>query len=123
MAAAIRRLAARQGTHRRVARVRDRAVKIYLSTPNQLARHSTMHLRRVLLGSVFCASALAALSPIAHSQEREAPPVREVQEIPLPGVQGRLDHFTIDLKRKRVIFSGLGNNTVARLLVFEAQTE
>jgi hypothetical protein len=38
--------------------------------------------------------------------------MRQVQEIPLPGVQGRLDHFTLDLKRKRVIFSGLGNNTV-----------
>ena len=71
-----------------------------------------MHLHRTLLGSVFCASALAGLAPIAHAQEREAPPVREVQEIPLPGVQGRLDHFTIDPKRKRVIFSGLGNNTV-----------
>lgn len=43
---------------------------------------------------------------------REAPPLRLVQEIPLPGVQGRLDHFTIDPKRKRVIFSGLGNDTV-----------
>ena len=51
-------------------------------------------------------------------QEREAPPVREVQEIPLPGVQGRLDHFTIDAKRKRVIFSGLGNNTVQVVDVF-----
>jgi DNA-binding beta-propeller fold protein YncE len=44
--------------------------------------------------------------------------VREVQEIPLPGVQGRLDHFTIDAKRKRVIFSGLGNNTVQVVDVF-----
>ena len=77
-----------------------------------------MHLRRILLRSVFCASALAALGPTAHAQEREAPPVREVQEIPLPGVQGRLDHFTIDAKRKRVIFSGLGNNTVQVVDVF-----
>ena len=66
----------------------------------------------VLLRSVLLVSAAAALYPIAQAQEREAPPVREVQEIPLPGVQGRLDHFTIDAKRKRVIFSGLGNNTV-----------
>src|SRR5258707_14542858 len=71
-----------------------------------------MHFRRFLLGSVFCASALAALGPMAIAQEREAPPVREVQEIPLPGVQGRLDPFTIDPKRKRVIFSGLGNDSV-----------
>jgi len=39
-------------------------------------------------------------------------PAREMREIPLPGVQGRLDHFTIDAKRKRVIFSGLGNDSV-----------
>jgi DNA-binding beta-propeller fold protein YncE len=77
-----------------------------------------MHLRRILLGSVFCAGALAALCPMSYAQEREAPPVREVQEIPLPGVQGRLDHFTIDAKRKRVIFSGLGNNSVQVVDVF-----
>jgi DNA-binding beta-propeller fold protein YncE len=70
------------------------------------------------LRSVFFASAVAAMGAIAQAQEREAPPVREVQEIPLPGVQGRLDHFTIDPKRKRVIFSGLGNNTVQVVDVF-----
>jgi hypothetical protein len=64
------------------------------------------------------AAALIALGSIAHAGEREAPPVREVQEIPLPGVQGRIDHFTIDAKRKRVIFSGLGNNSVQVVDVF-----
>jgi DNA-binding beta-propeller fold protein YncE len=49
---------------------------------------------------------------------RESPPLRLVQEIPLPGVQGRLDHFTIDPKRKRVILSALGNNTVEIVDVF-----
>src|SRR5258708_20330809 len=77
-----------------------------------------MHFRRFLLGSVFCASALATLGPMAIGREGEAAPVREVQEIPLPGVQGRLDHFTIDPKRKRVIFSGLGNNSVQVVDVF-----
>ena len=67
---------------------------------------------RLLLRCLVCGSALAALGSIAHAGEREAPPIRAVQEIPLPGVQGRLDHFTIDAKRKRVIFSGLGNNSV-----------
>ncbi len=58
---------------------------------------------------------LVATSPLPRlsgASEREAPPLRLVQEIPLSGVQGRLDHFTLDTKRKRVIFSGLGNNTV-----------
>jgi DNA-binding beta-propeller fold protein YncE len=35
-----------------------------------------------------------------------------VQEIPLPNVGGRIDHFTFDAKRKRVIGAALGNNTV-----------
>ena len=39
-------------------------------------------------------------------------PLRLVQEIPLPNVQGRIDHFTFDAKRKRVISAALGNNTV-----------
>jgi DNA-binding beta-propeller fold protein YncE len=77
-----------------------------------------MRLRPILFRSVICAGALAALASISYAEEREAPPVREVQEIPLPGVQGRLDHFTIDGKRKRVIFSGLGNDTVQVVDVF-----
>ena len=39
-------------------------------------------------------------------------PLLMVQEIPLPGVQGRIDHFTFDAKRKRIITAALGNNTV-----------
>ena len=72
------------------------------------------HLFRCLIA----ACALAAMGSMVFAEEREAPPVREVQEIPLPGIQGRIDHFTIDPKRKRVIFSGLGNNTVQVVDVF-----
>src|SRR5205807_4400674 len=39
-------------------------------------------------------------------------PLLLVQEIPLPNVGGRIDHFTFDAKRKRVIGAALGNNTV-----------
>ena len=80
-----------------------------------------MNPRSHFIRSLVCAAALAALGALgapAHADEREAPPVREVQEIPLPGVQGRIDHFTIDAKRKRVIFSGLGNNSVQIVDVF-----
>lgn len=78
-----------------------------------------MNPHRHSLRSLACAGVLAALGGIAHAaDEREAPPLREVQEIPLPGVQGRIDHFTIDAKRKRVIFSGLGNNSVQIVDVF-----
>src|ERR1700732_1965720 len=72
----------------------------------------------ILLRSMLFVSAVASMGSVAQAEEREAPPLREVQEIPLPGVQGRLDHFTIDAKRKRVIFSGLGNNSVQIVDVF-----
>src|SRR5690242_13445457 len=39
------------------------------------------------------------------------PPLRLVQAIPLPNVAGRIDHFTLDTKRKWVIGSALGNNS------------
>jgi DNA-binding beta-propeller fold protein YncE len=52
----------------------------------------------------------------ARSQDKPNAPDRAplllVQEIPLPNVGGRIDHFTFDAKRKRVIGAALGNNTV-----------
>jgi DNA-binding beta-propeller fold protein YncE len=52
----------------------------------------------------------------ARSQDKPNTPDRAplllVQEIPLPNVGGRIDHFTFDAKRKRVIGAALGNNTV-----------
>jgi len=41
-----------------------------------------------------------------------------IQEIPLPGVQGRIDHFSVDAERERLIFSALGNNTVEIVSLF-----
>jgi DNA-binding beta-propeller fold protein YncE len=56
------------------------------------------------------------LGSIALSQGKpsafERTPMLLVQEIPLPNVGGRIDHFTFDAKRKRVIGAALGNNTV-----------
>src|ERR1700737_5513105 len=53
---------------------------------------------------------------VALSQDqpstRERAPLLLVQQIPLPNVGGRIDHFTFDGKRKRVIGAALGNNTV-----------
>jgi len=53
---------------------------------------------------------------VAVSQDQPSAPQKAplllVQEIPLPNVGGRIDHFTFDAKRKRVIGAALGNNTV-----------
>ena len=51
------------------------------------------------------------LCPVRALAQR-APLVRLVQTISLEGVEGRLDHLSIDLKRERLFVAALGNNTV-----------
>lgn len=48
----------------------------------------------------------------AQSTGRDILPLQLEEQIPVPGVAGRLDHFTADVKRKRLFVSALGNNTV-----------
>src|SRR5712691_3959400 len=59
---------------------------------------------------------LLIFGSVAPSQDQPGTPDRAplllVQQIPLPNVGGRIDHFTFDSKRKRVIGAALGNNTV-----------
>jgi len=65
--------------------------------------------------ATLCLAVLISTS-LAVSQDQpsvpEKSPLLLVQEIPLPNVGGRIDHFTFDAKRKRVIGAALGNNTV-----------
>lgn len=43
---------------------------------------------------------------------RAADPPRLVANIPLPGIDGRIDHMAADLKHDRLFVAALGNNTV-----------
>src|SRR6266403_4212598 len=65
--------------------------------------------------ATFCVTVLI-FGSVALSQDQPSTPDRGplllVQQIPLPNVGGRIDHFTFDGKRKRVIGAALGNNTV-----------
>jgi len=49
---------------------------------------------------------------IAAFLARAEDPLRLFQTIPMPGVAGRIDHLTVDLKRERLFVAALGNNTV-----------
>lgn len=46
------------------------------------------------------------------TESANAGALRLVQAIPLPGVEGRFDHFAIDLQRRHLFVAGLGNNTL-----------
>lgn len=43
-------------------------------------------------------------------QGQESPPLRLVQRIPMPGVQGRLDHLGADISGRRLFVAALGDN-------------
>src|SRR6266853_3844493 len=45
----------------------------------------------------------------AHAQEKT---LKLKQSIPLPGVEGRIDHFALDASGERLFVCALGNNTV-----------
>jgi hypothetical protein len=48
----------------------------------------------------------------ASAGAQEAPALKHLQTIPLPGVKGRFDHFAIDTKGQRLFVAALGNNTL-----------
>lgn len=78
----------------------------------------------VLCGNWFalCAMGVLAISSVGNLQAqtpaRTILPLQLEEQIPVPGVAGRLDHFTADAKRKRLFVSALGNNTVEVIDVF-----
>lgn len=51
------------------------------------------------------------LFPISFAAQN-SPPLLLIQTIPLPKVEGRIDHLDIDLKGERLFVAALGNNTV-----------
>jgi DNA-binding beta-propeller fold protein YncE len=64
---------------------------------------------RFPLGSI--ALLLVLLSPISASAE-DSGPLRLEKEIPLPGVEGRIDHFSADEAGQRLFVAALGNGSV-----------
>ena len=75
-------------------------------------------MKRLLAASAITLAALGVFAfrgangAKAQSTGRDILPLQLEEEIPVPGVAGRLDHFTADVKRKRLFVSALGNNTV-----------
>jgi DNA-binding beta-propeller fold protein YncE len=64
-----------------------------------------------------CAFALtgllhAAASPAPPTSQGNAVALRLIQTIPMPGVEGRIDHLALDLDARRLFICALGNGTV-----------
>src|SRR5262244_246453 len=67
-----------------------------------------------MLRRIFCASliSLMAAALIGDIEAQETSPLRFVQAVPLPNVEGRIDHLAVDLKGQRLFVAALGNDTV-----------
>src|SRR6202158_5842693 len=57
----------------------------------------------------------------AQGPTRELAPLQLIQKIPVPGVAGRIDHFTAFPKRRLLIFAALGNNSMEIVNTFRAK--
>ena len=55
---------------------------------------------------------LALAMAISSTFGAGEPALEPVAVIPMPGVKGRIDHLSVDLKRHRLFVAALGNNTV-----------
>ncbi len=56
-----------------------------------------------------------------QAPSRELAPLQLIQRIPVPGVTGRIDHFTAFPKRRLLIFAALGNNSMEIVNTFEGK--
>ena len=75
---------------------------------------------RNAIGLLLVALISACVAPITKPSvpgtvESDSPPLQLVQTIPLPNVEGRIDHFSVDLDNQRLFIAALGNNTVEML--------
>ncbi len=84
--------------------------------------------RRLARVGLFVLAAIALLfsfrnSPVGAqgADQSELAPLQLDQRIPVPGVSGRIDHFTAYPKKRLLIFAALGNNTVEVINTFEGK--
>src|SRR5262245_63575851 len=61
-------------------------------------------------GLMFLLVVLACFVVMAYGQGNA--PLRLVQTIAMPGVEGRIDHLSADVKGQRVFVAALGNNSL-----------
>jgi len=54
-----------------------------------------------------------------NAQSQGTEPLGLLQTIPIPSIEGRIDHLSVDIERKRIFLTALGNNTVEVISLLE----
>jgi DNA-binding beta-propeller fold protein YncE len=99
------------------ARLGESKISILRARQIQLTGRKTMKkvsFFGVMLTLIAVATVSMAQQPAAKTEKTEKKPLPLVftQALPLPGVQGRFDHFTAAPEKARIYLSALGNDTV-----------
>jgi len=64
-----------------------------------------------LITAIACALTIVVACDCRAATKQDAP-LRLLGTIPMPGVDGRIDHMAVDLKQNRLFVAALGNDTV-----------
>ena len=75
----------------------------------------------VVAATVVAASWAEANRGVITTGARDVSPLQLEEQIPVKGVSGRIDHFSADVKRKRLFVSALGNNSLEVIDTFAAR--
>jgi len=67
---------------------------------------------RPSIGSLRQCFLIGFMTAAINAQAQDTPALRLAQTVPLPGVEGRIDHMAVDVKGERLFIAALGNNTV-----------
>jgi hypothetical protein len=62
--------------------------------------------------ALLTAGIVAMISIVAQAAAAAKPPLELVRTIPMPGVEGRIDHMAADIRGHRLFVAALGNNTL-----------
>lgn len=69
-------------------------------------------MKRAAAVSMVMLLSLVLLAGAVSARARQKQPLALVKTIPLVNVEGRIDHFSVDLRRGRLFMSALGSNAV-----------
>ena len=83
--------------------------------------YAIMRLLALVAMAFLTSCSTAPTGDTAPATRRELPPLQLIQRIPVPGVTGRIDHFTVYPKRRLLIFAALGNNSLEIVNTFETK--
>ena len=73
----------------------------------------TMTIRSKVFRAMLRSVSVLLFGFLCHASSEANPgPLKLISTIPLPGVEGRFDHFSLDAKGKRLFVAALGNNSL-----------